>query len=177
MVSRSSTEAEYRSLANAATDVIWLHTLCTELGIEVSAPHRMWCDNTGAVSLSSNPVFHARTKHVEIDVHFVREKVMAMFLDVGNVLIRELISSQSRLLVNGLLFSEIDCVFTQMMTRVMHSWSCYLKNWSLWFLGSVLVHKDNIGNIKSSWMTNRESVCSSLALFPLSLSHFPFFFV
>lgn len=49
--------------------------LLKELHISLSSPPTLWCDNSGALALASNPVFHARTKHIEVDVHFVREKV------------------------------------------------------------------------------------------------------
>lgn len=85
VVSRSSAESEYRALANVTNDVIWLHFLCSELGISVAAPHQVWSDNSSAVALASNPVFHACTKHIEVDVHFIREKVASKFINVGHV--------------------------------------------------------------------------------------------
>ncbi len=75
-VSRSSTEAEYRALAVGAAELTWIRMLLRDLGIFISHAPVLWCDNTSAISLASNPVFHARTKHVEIDYHFVREKVV-----------------------------------------------------------------------------------------------------
>lgn len=84
-VSRNSTEAEYCALANTTTNVVWLHSLCTELEISVSTPHRAWSNNTSAVALASNLVFHARTKHIEVDVHYIRVKVQSKFLEVGHV--------------------------------------------------------------------------------------------
>jgi len=70
-VSRSSTEAEYKALANATAKVIWVQSLLTKLGVHHPEAASLWCDNLGATYLSANPVFHARTKHIEIDYHFV----------------------------------------------------------------------------------------------------------
>jgi hypothetical protein len=72
---RSSTEAEYKSLANAAAEILWVHKLLKELKIQHTPRARLWCDKLGATYLSTNPIFHARMKHVEINFHFVREQV------------------------------------------------------------------------------------------------------
>lgn len=81
-VSRSSTEAEYKSAANATVELIWIESLLRELGVAQPHPSVLWCDNIGVTFLSSNPVFHARTKHIEIDYHFVRECVAQKLLQV-----------------------------------------------------------------------------------------------
>jgi hypothetical protein len=81
-VSRSSTEAEYKAIANGTAEVTWLQSVLRELGVfQMQAPI-LWCDNLGATFLTANPMFHARTKHIEIDFHFVREKVSAGALKV-----------------------------------------------------------------------------------------------
>jgi hypothetical protein len=75
IVSRSSTEAEYRSLSLTTAELLWIHMVLREMHISLPSPPTLWCDNSGALALASNPVFHACTKHIEVDVHFVREKV------------------------------------------------------------------------------------------------------
>ncbi|CAM8885812.1 unnamed protein product [Rhodiola kirilowii] len=81
-VSRSSTEAEYKALANGTAEAIWIQSVLKELGVEQKQPPILWCDNLGSTYLTANPVFHARTKHIEIDFHFVREKAAQGALDV-----------------------------------------------------------------------------------------------
>ncbi|GJU48221.1 putative RNA-directed DNA polymerase [Tanacetum coccineum] len=84
-VSRSSTEAEYKALADTVAELTWLQALLHELGIRSSSTPILWCDNLGATYLSANPIFHARIKHVEIDYHFVREKVAQGDLRVQHI--------------------------------------------------------------------------------------------
>ena len=74
-VSRSSAEAEYRAVANCVAESCWLRQLLTELRRPPTHATVVYCDNVSAVYLSSNPVQHQRTKHVEIDLHFVRDRV------------------------------------------------------------------------------------------------------
>jgi hypothetical protein len=81
-ISRSSTKAEYKDLANAITEIMWLQTLFKELRISHPSTARLWCDNLGATYLSANPVFHARMKHIEVDFHFVQDRVARKLLEI-----------------------------------------------------------------------------------------------
>lgn len=69
----SSTEAEYKALAQATSEVIWIQSLLSELQIQLSTTLVIWCDNQGAIALAYNLVYHAKTKHVELDIHFIRD--------------------------------------------------------------------------------------------------------
>ncbi|KAH9744437.1 retrovirus-related pol polyprotein from transposon RE2 [Citrus sinensis] len=85
VVSRSSIESEYKALALATTEVTWVKGLLTELKIKIDHTPIMWCDNQGAISLVMNPVYHAKTKHIELDIHFIRENVQANQIEVNYV--------------------------------------------------------------------------------------------
>ena len=81
-VSRSSTKADYKTLANGTTEVTWVQSVLKELGVFLPRPLVLWCDNLGATYLSANPVFHARKKHTKVDFHFVIEWVAQGKLDI-----------------------------------------------------------------------------------------------
>ncbi|XP_031253600.1 secreted RxLR effector protein 161-like [Pistacia vera] len=103
VIALSSTEVEYRALVHTATEVARLESLFTELGLVFHTTPVIWCDNVSAGALVSNPVFHARTKHIEIDAHYIREQVLAKKvaiqyvpskLQIANVLTKALSVSQ-----------------------------------------------------------------------------------
>uniref|UniRef100_A0A2N9FKJ8 Integrase catalytic domain-containing protein n=1 Tax=Fagus sylvatica TaxID=28930 RepID=A0A2N9FKJ8_FAGSY len=74
---RRSTSAEYRALASASAELCWLRTLVKDLGIYLYDPPILWCDNVSALAIASNPVFHARTKHIEVAFHFIVKEFLA----------------------------------------------------------------------------------------------------
>ena len=74
-VSRSSAEAEYRAVANGVAEATWLRQLLLELHALLRRATLLYCDNISAVYMTSNPIQHQRTKHIEVDLHFVRERV------------------------------------------------------------------------------------------------------
>ncbi|PKI34533.1 hypothetical protein CRG98_045070 [Punica granatum] len=82
IVARSSTESEYKSLANATVEILWLQSILRELEVSQCHPSTLRCDNISAIYLTANPIFHARTNHIEIDYHFVREHFMRRQLSI-----------------------------------------------------------------------------------------------
>ena len=84
-VSRSSAEAEYRAMATVTSELIWVKSFLASLGVFLDQPMKLYCDNQAALHIAKNPVFHERTKHIEIDCHFVRERLLSKDLDMGFV--------------------------------------------------------------------------------------------
>ena len=82
-VALSSTEAEYRAACSAATEAIWLWRLLQELCAPQSSSTLIWCDNQSCIAIAKNPVFHARTKHIEVHYHYVREQILSGNLHVS----------------------------------------------------------------------------------------------
>ena len=82
VVTKSSTQSEYRALATGASEITWLKSLFLEMRVCCVERPTIWCDNMSATKLAKNLVFHSRTKHVEIDVHFIRDKVLAGDLNI-----------------------------------------------------------------------------------------------
>ena len=77
IVSRSSCEAELRAACLGVCEGIWIIRLLHELRIPFDGPLQIWCDNKSSIEMTRNPVYHDRTKHVEIDRHYIKEKVEA----------------------------------------------------------------------------------------------------
>ena len=88
-VALSSTEAEYRGAAMVACEIAWLRKLLPDLGHNVSGAITLYCDNMSSIQLANNLVFHARTKHIEVNYHYVRKKVLAGDIDLVYVSTQE----------------------------------------------------------------------------------------
>ncbi|XP_019181951.1 PREDICTED: uncharacterized protein LOC109177096 [Ipomoea nil] len=108
-VARSSTEAEYKALVDVAAEVTWIQSLLGELGLLPNTVPILWCDNLGATYLCPNPVFHARTKHVEVDYHFVCDKVAKGALKVNFVSTHDQLADIFTKPLSAARFSDLRC--------------------------------------------------------------------
>ena len=101
VVSRSSVESEYRAVVQSVCEIMWLHQLLVEVGTKTLVPAKLWCDNQVALHIASNLVFHKRTKHIEIDCHFVREKIQLGLISTGYVKTGEQLGDIFRKVLSG----------------------------------------------------------------------------
>uniref|UniRef100_M1AGK2 Uncharacterized protein n=1 Tax=Solanum tuberosum TaxID=4113 RepID=M1AGK2_SOLTU len=103
-ISRSSTEADYKSIAGTVVEIIWLVGLLRELNIDIITLVKLCCDSKVAMHIASNPIFHERTKHIEIDCHFIREKYK------DGLIKREYVGTKSQILVSRFTYKRFgDC--------------------------------------------------------------------
>jgi hypothetical protein len=75
IVARSSAKAEYRAMTSTTSELTWIKQLLADLNIKVEGPMKIFCDDQSTRYIATNPVFHEHTKHIEVDCHFIREKI------------------------------------------------------------------------------------------------------
>lgn len=85
MVARSSPEAEYRGVAKATTELVWIKMFLEEVGLPKCGTIKLWCDNRAAIHIANNPVFRERTKHIELDCHYIRDKVKEKIITLKHI--------------------------------------------------------------------------------------------
>jgi hypothetical protein len=88
-VSRSTAEAEYKSMSISLSELLWVRDLLTELKLMINIPMKLWCDSKSAINIANNSVQHDRTKHVETDRFFIKERIDDKTLKLNFVNSRE----------------------------------------------------------------------------------------
>lgn len=89
VVAKSSTKSEYRALSSACSELSWLQSLFSELNIAKLPTLVLWCDNQSVGALARNPIFHSKSKYIELDVHYVRDKILNKELEIRYILTDE----------------------------------------------------------------------------------------
>ena len=84
-VSKSSTEAEYRVMSTACSEIVWLRGLLEELGFPQTTPTSFHADDTSAIQIVTNPVFHECTKHIEVDCHSIRDTLESRVISLPHI--------------------------------------------------------------------------------------------
>lgn len=106
-MARSSTEAEYKCLAQTAAELAWVYQLLRDLCIFLAVIPSIGCDNISSISLASNPIMHSKMKHVSIDFHFVREPVQSDQLRFFYISILDQVADVFTKALHGPRFSQL----------------------------------------------------------------------
>lgn len=84
-MSRSSAEAEYKAMASTTCEITWIVGVLQDMGITSCSPCMLFCDNKAALEIAANPLYHERTKHIEIDCHLIREKIRQKMITTSHI--------------------------------------------------------------------------------------------
>lgn len=109
VVARSNVEAEFRGMVHGICELLWIRRISLDLGIYLSKPMLLYCDNEFAVKIANNPVQHDRTKHVEIDRHFIKDHLEKRTVELPHVTSKEQLADMLTKVVCGKIFeSSLD---------------------------------------------------------------------
>lgn len=105
-------------MASCTAQIIWLVGLFKELGVEEQVPVKLMCDSTAAIQIAANPIFHERTKHIDIDCHFVRERIMQGLIQTEHVSTNEQLAD---ILTKGLGKAQHDYLLQRLGVKNLYS--------------------------------------------------------
>nr|GEX51335.1 putative reverse transcriptase, RNA-dependent DNA polymerase, Gag-polypeptide of LTR copia-type [Tanacetum cinerariifolium] len=118
VVSRSSAEAEYKAMASTVSEILWVRWLLKDMQVQLTTPTSLFCDNQAARHIANNPVYHERTKHVEMDCFFVRERVETRDIEMKPI---ESKLQLADLLTKGLGTQQLRSLLNKMGIRDLHA--------------------------------------------------------
>ena len=107
MVALSSAEAEFRGIARGLAEILWLRKLMGEIGFPSCHPCKIKCDNRATINISENPVQHDRTKHIEIDRHFIKDNLESKVICLPHVKSSEQLADILTKAVPGPFYREV----------------------------------------------------------------------
>ena len=135
-MARSSTEAEYRALVDTTSELLWLWWLLKDLGVTTSFATPLYCDNQSTIHIAYNDVFHERTKHIEIDCHFIRYHLVHGALKLFSVSSKDqLVDIFTKSLPKGRTHDLVDNL--KLVSHPPWVWGGLLMYIMLWALGLV----------------------------------------
>ena len=143
VVCRSSAESEYRAMAQATCEIIWIHQLLCEVGMKCTMPAKLWCDNQPALHITANPVYHERTKHIEVDCHFIREKIEENLVSTGYVKTGE----------------QLGDIFTKALNGARVEYFCNK-------LGMINIYAPALGGVLAVYICTYHNLVVSLGIIP-----------
>ena len=108
-MSRSSSEAEYRATAAVAAEVTWIVRLLDDLEVKNLTPIKLICDNQSTIYIAKNPIFHDRTKHIEVDCHITRDKVLEGLLQLSYLPTKHQLENDLSKVLTSKHFIELLC--------------------------------------------------------------------
>ncbi|XP_070020253.1 uncharacterized mitochondrial protein AtMg00810-like [Nicotiana sylvestris] len=132
VMSLSSVEAEYRALSKVVTELTWLTRVLADLGVQVSHPIFVFCDNQAAIHIAKNPIFHEQTKHIEVDCHFVRGKLSDGFIQLSHVSTSKQLADVLTKPLTGLLHHQF---LLKLQVLSPSNLKGVLDSWTIWHLG------------------------------------------
>lgn len=109
MVARSSAESEFRGMVHGVCELLWIKRIMRDLGFEVRDSMNLHCDNQAAVKIANNPVLHDRTKHVEVDRHFIRDHLEKKTIKLPHVASKDQVADMlTKAVCTNTFYSSLD---------------------------------------------------------------------
>nr|KYP66280.1 Retrovirus-related Pol polyprotein from transposon TNT 1-94 [Cajanus cajan] len=105
-------------MAAATSELIWIKSLLSSLGLPHTIPMQLFCDSQSAIHIATNPVFHERTKHIELDCHFVRDHILDKTISTQHIRTN---SQPADIMTKALPSKQFDFLITKLGISSLHA--------------------------------------------------------